>query len=153
MPSDVLASRDDSVALGYVLGQLVDPDSFATKVRELYSQPDAESHDLIEFNDGRVVERYSKPQRVGGDVVGRVWSFRDITETKRLEGELAHQAFHDAPDQPPRTRCCSRDRVDHALTRVGRQHTHIAVLFLDLDNFKTVNDSSATPSATSCSSR
>ncbi|MEY2454374.1 MAG: hypothetical protein QOD92_3948 [Acidimicrobiaceae bacterium] len=140
LPEAVLASRDDSVALGFVLGQLVDPDSFAAKVRELYSQPEAESRDLIDFKDGRVVERYSKPQRVAGEVVGRVWSFRDITETKRLEGELAHQAFHDSLTNLP-NQALFRDRVEHALTRVQRLHTRVAVLFVDLDNFKTVNDS------------
>ena len=140
LPESVLASRDDSVALGYVLGQIVDPDSFVAKVRDLYSQPEAESRDLIDFNDGRVVERYSKPQRVGGEVVGRVWSFRDITETKRLEGELAHQAFHDSLTNLP-NQVLFRDRVEHALTRVARQKTRTAVLFVDLDNFKTVNDS------------
>jgi diguanylate cyclase (GGDEF)-like protein len=140
LPQPVLDARDDSVALSYVLGQLVDPDSFATKVRELYSQPTAESRDLIEFKDGRVVERYSKPQRVSGEVVGRVWSFRDITETKRLEAELAHQAFHDSLTNLP-NQALFRDRVDHALRRAARQDLRIAVLFLDLDNFKTVNDS------------
>jgi diguanylate cyclase (GGDEF)-like protein/PAS domain S-box-containing protein len=140
LPESVLASRDDSAALGFVLGQVVDPDGFVTKVRELYSQPAAESRDLIDFKDGRVVERYSKPQRVGGEVVGRVWSFRDITETKRLESELAHQAFHDSLTNLP-NQVLFRDRVEHALTRVARQQMRLAVLFIDLDNFKTVNDS------------
>jgi diguanylate cyclase (GGDEF)-like protein len=140
IPPDVLDSRDDTAALSYVLGQLADPDSFVAKVQELYSQPDAESYDTIEFSDGRFVDRFSKPQRVGGEIVGRVWSFRDISEHKRLEGELAHQAFHDSLTSLP-NQALFRDRLGHALARAERIRSHLAVLFIDLDNFKTLNDS------------
>ena len=140
IPPDVLAARDDGVALAFVVSQVVDPEGFVGKVRELYAQPDAESYDVIEFRDGRTCERLSTPQRVGGVTVGRVWSFRDVTERKRLEDELAHQAFHDSLTNLA-NQALFRDRVDHALQRMTRDHERVSVLFLDLDDFKTVNDS------------
>jgi diguanylate cyclase (GGDEF)-like protein/PAS domain S-box-containing protein len=143
LPEEILVARDDDAALGFVIEQLADPEAFLAKVRELYAQPDAESHDVILFTDGQVFERYSKPQRVEGETVGRVWSFRDVTERRRLEDELAHQAFHD-PLTNLANQALFRDRVDHAVTRLerGDHHlAHLAVLFVDLDNFKHVNDS------------
>jgi len=140
LPQSVLRSRDDNQAIAFVLGQLRDPDAFVAKVQELYDQPESESHDTLEFKDGRVFERDSLPQRIDGEVVGRVWSFRDVTEHRRLQNELAHQAFHD-PLTGLANQALFRDRVDHAATRLQRHGGQLAVLFIDLDDFKTVNDS------------
>jgi PAS domain S-box-containing protein len=85
MPEEIMQSGDDEKALEYAMSQLRDPGEFFKKVMDLYSLPDAVSFDIIEFNDGRLIERYSQPQRISGHGVGRVWSFRDVTERKLNE--------------------------------------------------------------------
>ncbi len=88
IPASVMESREDDRMLDYVLEQLEDPEAFLRKVRELYGNLEAESHDVLNFRDGRTFERYSRPQRIDGSTVGRVWSFRDVSEEKRLEAQL-----------------------------------------------------------------
>jgi diguanylate cyclase (GGDEF)-like protein/PAS domain S-box-containing protein len=75
------------------------------------------------------------------DVAGIVLNYRDISERKALEEQLEHQAFHD-PMTDLANRALFADRVEHALARRDRLgHASTAVLFCDLDDFKTVNDS------------
>ena len=140
IPEDILASGVDDRALAAAVEQLSDPETFMAKVRDLYARPDVGSFDTLEFRDGRAVERFSKPQRVDGKTVGRVWTFRDVTDHMRLEQELAHQALHDSLTGLA-NQALFRDRVDHAVARTARLAARLAVVFLDLDNFKTVNDS------------
>jgi diguanylate cyclase (GGDEF)-like protein/PAS domain S-box-containing protein len=73
-------------------------------------------------------------------VAGLVLNTRDISERRQLEDQLSHQAFHDNLTSLA-NRALFKDRVDHALARTKRQTPSVAVLFLDLDGFKEVNDS------------
>jgi diguanylate cyclase (GGDEF)-like protein/PAS domain S-box-containing protein len=73
-------------------------------------------------------------------VEGCVLTMRDVSERKVLEEELKHQAFHDALSGLA-NRALFHDRLEQALARAVRSSTSVAVLFLDLDDFKLVNDS------------
>lgn len=90
LPGLALCAQSDQVLLAEAAPQLEDPDAFLEGVKALYSHPESTSFDTLYLKDGRVFERYSQPQKVGDRIVGRVWSFRDITEPKRLEEELRH---------------------------------------------------------------
>jgi diguanylate cyclase (GGDEF)-like protein/PAS domain S-box-containing protein len=86
--SEAIIHKNDRELIKFVLSQLKDSEAFINKVNELYNQPDLISNDILEFKDGRVFERYSQPQKIGNTIVGRLWSFRDITEQKNLEKTL-----------------------------------------------------------------
>jgi diguanylate cyclase (GGDEF)-like protein/PAS domain S-box-containing protein len=73
-------------------------------------------------------------------VQGLALNFRDVSERKALEEQLRQMAFHD-PLTLLANRNLFRDRVEHALTLTQRRHHAVAVMFLDLDNFKNINDS------------
>lgn len=88
MPLDLAKEGDDEKALQFVLDQVADSDAFLAKVRELYRNPDAESFDVVEFRDGRIFERFSVPQMLDGMIMGRVWSFRDMTDRRHAEAAL-----------------------------------------------------------------
>jgi diguanylate cyclase (GGDEF)-like protein/PAS domain S-box-containing protein len=88
VPKELLVTDVDDPVLGHVMAQMAQPDVFLAKVKELYEHPEVPSEDTLLLRDGRVLERYSQPQRMGDAIVGRFWSFRDITGRKQSEEKL-----------------------------------------------------------------
>ena len=84
------SGRDSLLAV--VSKQLVEPEKFLTRTREIYASGVPQSVDVLEFADGRVIERTSRVQRIGERIVGRVWSYRDITERLSAEQTLRDEA-------------------------------------------------------------
>ncbi|MEK7307482.1 MAG: hypothetical protein AAB089_00230, partial [Nitrospirota bacterium] len=87
IPQTLIDSGDDKAMLDFVLEQLIDPDGFLKKVKALYNTAEI-ANDTILFKDGRIFERYSTPLLYSGAVIGRLWSFRDITERTKAENAL-----------------------------------------------------------------
>ncbi len=83
-----LIGMDDKGLLASVVDQLHNPDDFLARVQELCADPATTSFDVLNFKDGRIFERYSQPQSINDKIIGRVWSFRDVTRARNLELEL-----------------------------------------------------------------
>jgi two-component system sensor histidine kinase/response regulator len=88
VPEERIRNQHQDVAIKLVMDQLADPQDFVEKIRDTYRTPGTESFDILRFKDGRVFERYSRPQRIHEEIVGRVWSFRDVTARERSEQEM-----------------------------------------------------------------
>jgi C4-dicarboxylate-specific signal transduction histidine kinase len=88
IPEAVLElQNNDTPLLEYVSNRLKNPDDFLKKVKELYADMSSESFDTLYFKNGRIFERYSRPQNLDEEIIGRVWSFRDVTERVMAQKE------------------------------------------------------------------
>jgi PAS domain S-box-containing protein len=102
LPPALIAANNDAAGrrrlILHVQNQLVNPETFVDGIQERYAEPESDSFDILNFKDGRVVERYSIPLRVEGRSVGRVWSFRDVTARRRAEcvQEAVYRISHTA---------------------------------------------------------
>ncbi|HEU0072797.1 MAG TPA: diguanylate cyclase [Dehalococcoidia bacterium] len=117
--------------------RLKDADGFRRVMEETSADPTAEKSGSVELRDGRFLEFYSKPPIVDGEVAGRVWSWRDVTERRRFESALLRLANYDSL-----TGLMNRRKIQEELDAclAETEHARGALLLLDLDGFKEVND-------------
>ena len=92
LPREIMDARKHRQLLEVTSRYFKDPPQFVARVDDIYAASPPESYDLLELADGRVFERFSRIQFVDERDVGRVWSFRDITERRRAEEALGKQS-------------------------------------------------------------
>ena len=116
------------------------PNNFSAELQKSLAEPEHQS--IIEFKTrfGRTIEAYSNPQKNSSEVIGQVWSFRDISDLKLKEEEAKHRAYHDLLTGLPNRRLLA-SRLHNALSQATDTAYLTIVLFIDLDGFKDVNDS------------
>ncbi|HWC29299.1 MAG TPA: PAS domain S-box protein [Dehalococcoidia bacterium] len=120
-----------------ILDQLTNPGAFQRMVDATLADRTINSASRFDLLDGRHIEVFSRPQSIDGAQVGRVWSWRDVTERSRFEAALLRLANHDAVTGLL-TRRKFQEEVERALA--AHQDSIASLLMLDLDGFKDVND-------------
>jgi signal transduction histidine kinase/DNA-binding response OmpR family regulator len=89
IPPQIAENKDDATQISFIAGQLKHPREFTDKVAYLYAHPDEVSRDEINLIDGTILDRYSSPvQDKAGRYFGRIWAFRDITQSRTLEAQF-----------------------------------------------------------------
>ena len=141
IPDALLSARDDRIVLDCLMAEVETPDEFGERVKYLYTHQDEKSRDEFRLKNGKVFDRYSAPLVDStSQYRGRIWYFRDITDHKLAEERIRFLAYYDALTELP-NRTLLQDRLATALAGARRQKERVALLFLDLDGFKNINDS------------
>ena len=141
IPDELLSARDDLILREYVREKVEDPDAFVERIQYCNSHRDEKSSDELRLKNGTIFYRYTAPLVDSkGQYRGRIWYHRDITDSKAAEERIQFLAYHDALTELP-NRALLQDRLDNALAVARRRNEKVALLFLDLDRFKIINDS------------
>jgi diguanylate cyclase (GGDEF)-like protein/PAS domain S-box-containing protein len=141
IPEELMSTLDNVALRKCLFAKLDSPDAFIEKINYLNNHSNEKSTDELRLKNGKIFDRYSTPLvDARGQYRGRIWYHRDITERKASEKRIQFLAYYDALTELPH-RALLQDRLQHVLSGARQRGEKVALLFLDLDRFKLVNDS------------
>ncbi|MET0356499.1 MAG: EAL domain-containing protein [Cellvibrio sp.] len=118
---------------------LLNPWHLTEIIDSLQKEPTIRLTGTLHFTNGRIFEYHSLPQLQNNVLIGRVWCLRDVTEEKKIEQMIHHQAYHDVLTGLP-NRNFLLEKIDSIIKENEDKEKKLAIIFIDLDNFKKVND-------------
>ncbi|MBF0552693.1 MAG: diguanylate cyclase [Deltaproteobacteria bacterium] len=140
IPEDMITSGWTRRVIRSLMAQMKDTKIFLTRVKECQHDPAKIVFDEFQLRNGQAVSLYTAPM-IGSDGIyyGRIWFFQDITDRKLAEERIKHLANHDSLTGLVNRRFLN-ELFDHFRARATRYLRQMAIFYLDLDNFKPVND-------------
>ncbi len=139
IPDEMLARREDDAVLEWMRRSVVEPGTYMRRLASIDDTMMLQASDVLKLRSGKVLERLATPQCSAGRPIGRVFSFRDITEKLEARERIQVLSYTDALTGLPNRRLLA-DRVEVALAVAKREGTSFALLFLNLDRFKHINE-------------
>ena len=139
IPDKLLARRDDDAVLEWMRRSVIDPTAYMRRLAAMDDATMLQASDEVRLHSGKVFERVTMPQCSHGRPIGRVSSFRDITDKLDAERRIESLSYTDALTGLPNRRLLA-DRAEVALAAAKREGTSFAVLFLNLDRFNHINE-------------
>ncbi len=135
IPEKLMDLKSDKEIVEFMAGQMVDSEGFKRKIKEL-NRSEIECINILNFKDNRIFERTSCPLKRDNLAIGRVWSFRNVTEQKKAEEKIWYLSFHDKL-----TGLYNRAYFEEELKRLNTQRQlPIGIIFCDVNKLKQMND-------------
>ncbi len=139
VPQDLLTHREDDALLDWMRRSVTDPATYMRRLAAVEEATLLQASDVLELHSGKVIERITLPQCSGGRPIGRVFSFRDITDRIVASQRIEKLSHTDALTGLP-NRSLLGERIERALALSLREGAPFALLLLNLDHFKHIND-------------
>ena len=139
VPATLVSRHQDDEVLEWMRRSVVEPRTYMRRLAAIDGDAMLQATDVLELAGGRVLERSTMPQCTQGRPIGRVFSFRDITEKIEANRRIQLLSTTDALTELPNRRVLA-DRVEVALAQARRDGSRFALLFLNLDRFNHINE-------------